>query len=328
MKEISVIIPTYNRSNFLINTLNAIINQSIEKSRYEIIVVDDGSTDETEEVVRRFINEHKNIIYIKHTSNLGKGSACNTGLNIAQAPLVVFTDDDIIPTRNWLEAHLIRHKKENKEISVTGLVMYPKEWEKHNNRVKFANFNYAKNIKLSELYVNGLPPNRWAGGNTSVPKKIILEAGGFSGNNKRGEDVELGYKLYKMGIPLLFERNALVFHYSEIIKDIKKHLLHFRKFYYLDAPDLFKSKPELIQLFGHWFLFPIDNKYDNLYRKIIKILLSILISKKLQRFCFHIERLTYKKDWLYFKPLYQYIYACEAMLAFKEGLKESNKFNR
>jgi len=327
MKEISVIIPTYNRSSLLINTLNAVIKQSIDNSRYEIIIVDDGSTDQTEEIVRRFMNEHDNIAYIKHPSNLGKGAACNTGINATQSPLVVFIDDDIIPAEHWLEAHLNRHKKENKNISVTGLVMYPKEWEKHNNRVKFANFNYAKNIKLSELNANGLPPNRWAGGNTSVAKKIILEAGGFPGINKRGEDVELGYKLYKMGVPLLFEQKALVFHYSEIIKDIKMELLHFRKHYY-NAPKLISINPELFQTVGHWFLFPIDKRYDNLFRIIIKVLLNIFISRRLQKIALSIERLTYNKDWLYFKPLYQYIFACEAKLAFKEGLKELNNIKR
>jgi len=328
MKEISVIIPTYNRSSLLINTLNAVIKQSIDNSRYEIIIVDDGSTDQTGEVVKKFMNGHDNIAYVKHPSNLGKGAACNTGLNAAQSPLVVFIDDDIIPAMNWLEAHLKRHKEENRIISVTGLVMYPKEWEKHNNRVKYANYNYVKNIKLSDLNSNGLPPNRWAGGNTSVSKKIILEAGGFPENNKRGVDVELGYKLYKMGVPLLFEQKALVFHYSEIIKDIKMELSHFRNYYYFDAPKKISVNPELFQIYGHWFLFPIDKDYDNLFRIIIKILLSVLISRRLQKIALNIERLTYNKDWFYFKPLYQYIFACEAKLAFKEGLKELNNVKR
>ena len=308
-------------------TINALANQTLDIDSYEVIIVDDGSYDKTEEYIKDYIDQNSNfnIKYIRHEKNKGKSTACNKGIYEAIGPIIVFTDDDIIPTPSWLEAHLRRHQMEKREVSVTGLVLYPKEWEKDNNRVKFANSNYSKNISLSKMGECALPPNRWAGGNTSVPKKLLVEIDGFDNKVSRGEDVTLGYKLYKLGIPLLFEPKAIVFHHSEIIHDLAKTLEKFKMYYYLDVPVLLRDNPEYIQRYGHWFLMPLDNRYDNFFRLMLKKLLSLLTLKKLQRLAMSIEKLTYDKNWLYFKPLYQYIYACEARIAIIEGIKQINR---
>jgi glycosyltransferase involved in cell wall biosynthesis len=90
LKVVSVIIPTYNRADLICHTLDSAINQSYKN--LEIIVIDDGSTDNTEEVVKDIGDER--IRYIRHPSNLGGSIARNTGIEAATGEYIAFLDSD------------------------------------------------------------------------------------------------------------------------------------------------------------------------------------------------------------------------------------------
>lgn len=87
---VSVIIPTYNRAQTIIRSIRSVLNQSYQN--YEIIVVDDGSTDNTEEVIMK-MNSQK-IKYIKHSHNKGAAAARNTGIKAAKGEYIAFQDSD------------------------------------------------------------------------------------------------------------------------------------------------------------------------------------------------------------------------------------------
>ena len=89
MPKISVIVPTYNRTRFLPISIKSILAQTFED--YEIIIVDDGSTDDTSTVVRSFSDSR--IKYIRQ-SNAGQAAARNTGLSHAAGEYIGFLDDD------------------------------------------------------------------------------------------------------------------------------------------------------------------------------------------------------------------------------------------
>lgn len=85
---ISVIIPTYNRAGFLEKAIDSVLKQTFEQ--FELIVVDDGSTDATEKIVRDLSRE---IVYVRQ-ENRGAAAARNTGINMAQYDLLAFLDSD------------------------------------------------------------------------------------------------------------------------------------------------------------------------------------------------------------------------------------------
>src|SRR3989344_2404741 len=93
----SIVIPTFNRKEELRKCLSALSNQSYNK--IEIIVIDDGSTDNTEEMVKK---EFKNIKFFKQ-NNTGPSIARNNGIKKAKGDFILFTDSDCVPDKYWVE---------------------------------------------------------------------------------------------------------------------------------------------------------------------------------------------------------------------------------
>jgi glycosyltransferase involved in cell wall biosynthesis/SAM-dependent methyltransferase len=100
MTKVSIIIPTYNRNHFLCEAINSVLNQTFKD--YEIIVVDDGSTDNTREVLERYGSR---IQYI-YQKNSGRAQARNAGIRMAKAEYIAFLDDDDIWLPNKLEKQI------------------------------------------------------------------------------------------------------------------------------------------------------------------------------------------------------------------------------
>jgi glycosyltransferase involved in cell wall biosynthesis len=95
MKKLSIIIPVYNEEKTIgevLQRVNAVKFVDIEK---EIIVVDDGSTDETREAIEKYIGKIKNEKYIQHRYNQGKGAAVKTGINAATGEYIIIQDADL-----------------------------------------------------------------------------------------------------------------------------------------------------------------------------------------------------------------------------------------
>lgn len=94
----SVVLPTYNRANLLGRAIQSVLNQTYRN--FELIIVDDGSKDDTDEVISRFRDPR--LIFLQHKSNLGGAAARNTGINKSQGEYIAFLDSDDL----WLEEKL------------------------------------------------------------------------------------------------------------------------------------------------------------------------------------------------------------------------------
>lgn len=108
--KISLIIPTYNRANLIAETLQSVINQTY--SNWECIIVDDGSSDNTEQVVNNFIDKDARISYYKRPENRPKGAnACrNFGFEKSTGDIINWLDSDDLLASNHFEIHLENHK--------------------------------------------------------------------------------------------------------------------------------------------------------------------------------------------------------------------------
>ena len=119
----SVIIPTYNRAKTLQDTLLKYRQQTLQKSRFEIIVVDDGSTDETADVVKELQHDSPYRLILIQQQNQGPGQARNKAIAQAAGNICFITGDDILPDDDLLWQHLKMHVAHPEEhISVLGFI--------------------------------------------------------------------------------------------------------------------------------------------------------------------------------------------------------------
>ena len=95
MYLVSVIVPVYNAENFLDNTINSVINQTLGFENIELILVDDNSSDGSKDVIKKYSNQFENVIYYFSENNHGfPGFGRNMGLKLASSDYVMFLDND------------------------------------------------------------------------------------------------------------------------------------------------------------------------------------------------------------------------------------------
>lgn len=180
----SVIIPTHNRAKLLNYCLRYISNQSVND--YEIICVDDASTDNTCEIIKNF----PNVKYIKLNKHIGPYLARNIGIEKARGELIIFIDSDVIVYHKFVEDHIFIHQKHPK-IILQGMVH-------HIKNIKTLNFNF--------IIPNSIFKGVFVTENASVSKHYLIEAGLFSdfGAYLGYKDFDMGIKLKKLGLKFMY----------------------------------------------------------------------------------------------------------------------------
>ena len=116
--DISIIIPVYNNSNLTKQCIDSILKFHLN-NHYEIIVVDNASTDKTEALLENYTAQYQNIKYYKSESNSGFANACNLGASKANGEVLVFLNNDTISLDNWIDAGLVTLKQDF-EIGIVG----------------------------------------------------------------------------------------------------------------------------------------------------------------------------------------------------------------
>lgn len=214
---LSVVIPTYNRIDALVKTLDSYKSQTILKETpFEVVIVDDGSTDGTEKTIKKIKSLYPfNIIYRKKEKNQGPASARNLGIKLAKGHLILITGDDVIATPSLFEEHLDIHKRAN-NIAVLGYTPWHQEIEITEFMkyilIRGHQFDYKK-LKNQGFCDYG----KFYTSNISLRKEWLKEE--LFDENFPGaafEDVELGYRLTKKGLKIVFNKKAKAYHYHHI----------------------------------------------------------------------------------------------------------------
>lgn len=217
---ISVIIPTFNRAHILKECLQALYQQDLPEKDYEVIVVDDGSKDETKEIVGSFHKKH-NLTYLKQ-QNQGQGIARNHGVEKAKGKIVIFIGDDIIVTSDFLTQHLryhLRYPDENR--AVLGFVTWhPKlqltpfmNWLTNGSTIlgRFGGHQFAFEKLQGKEEADY---NFFYTSNVSLKRSLIDKYPFDPSFSKYGwEDIELGYRLHRrVNLKLHYNPKAVGYH--------------------------------------------------------------------------------------------------------------------
>ncbi|MGA2759121.1 MAG: glycosyltransferase [Candidatus Cybelea sp.] len=212
MPEISVVIPTYNRLDMLSRVLPTLLVQDLEPSQYELLVCDSNSTDGTAEYLAGLAPAHRNLRHLAGPYS-GRAAARNAGIAQATAGIVLFNDADIFASPDLLSTHLRRHR-ERTGIAVVGLEVQVRDFEEYEYKREHpgarGHLHPPSRRKLSWLY--------FLTGNASVRREDLLRAGCFdeSFTGYGHEDLELGYRLQRLGIEIVYEPLAVNYHCQDV----------------------------------------------------------------------------------------------------------------
>jgi glycosyltransferase involved in cell wall biosynthesis len=199
-KAISIIIPTFNGASRIGSCLDAILKQPAGRN-VEILVVNDGSTDNTAEVVER----HADVRLITQ-SNAGPAAARNRGALEAHGTIIVFTDDDCVPVPDWLDA-MVESFQDAEVVGTKGVYRTHQE----SLAARFVQIEYEDRYRLMagipsidfiDTYSAAFRRDRFldmAGYDTSFPVACA-------------EDIELSYRMSARGWKMKFAPRAIVYH--------------------------------------------------------------------------------------------------------------------
>ena len=213
--EISVIVPTYNRIDRLLRCLASLQSQHLERSKVEIIVIDDGSTDDTRERLQPFVSD--GTIRYLHQANSGPARARNAGIRIARGRILLFLGDDIIATPHLLEEHLSYHSQFlDEQVAVVGLT----DWSDRIDvtpLMKYPGLEQFRYHLVQEGAVDpqNLPYDFFYTSNASVGRRFLLENSLFFDEDfvlAMGEDGELAYRMQKLGLRIIYNPRAQAYH--------------------------------------------------------------------------------------------------------------------
>jgi len=192
-KNVSVIIPTYNRAQKLKNAIKTVLNQTYPY--FELIIIDDNSSDETDEVVQSFNDER--IRYIKNDENLGQVRARNKGIELSNYDFIAFLDDD----DEWLPNKLKMQVKSLNSLSEEYCGVFTGIYVIENGKIIDTKVPQVEGDVFRDLLTS---KGCSIGNITFMLKRDALEkVGGFSSDLPAREDFELSLKLakkYKFGI--------------------------------------------------------------------------------------------------------------------------------
>lgn len=213
--SISAVVPAHNEEKSIADCLNSLINQT--RKFNEIIVVDDGSSDRTVEIVKKLP-----VRLIELKENKGCSYARNVGLSKVKSQFILFGEADAIYAHNFVELCLKQFSKQN----IAGVIGKQEVWNKDENI-----WTRCKAAEREANFVNYKPFSAWL-----YRTKLVKDVNGFDESLNFGEDVDLANRIKAKGYDIAYEPSAIWKHYEppnmlQLIKRQWQFGLNMRKFY-------------------------------------------------------------------------------------------------
>ena len=207
---VSVIVPVYNGVLTIEKNIKALLEQEYPKDRYEIIYVDNNSTDATAQVIQKYP-----VNYIKESSQQNSYTARNAGVRHAKGIIFAFTDTDCIPTSHWI-SEIVACIEQGDDV-VAG-------------NISFTFSSHPTAAELTDSVINldnksGIMKGLGKTANLSMTKQCFDEIGSFSEERTSGGDGQWTSRAFRAGKRMAYAERATVFHTARNFRDlIKKHM--------------------------------------------------------------------------------------------------------
>lgn len=197
---VSVIVPAYNAQRTVGKCLEALCAQDYPKDCYEIIVVDDGSADSTAEIIRRYPAKYM------RQANSGPATARNAGAFASRGEVILFTDSDCVPDRNWI-SEMVCPFEDPAVAAVKGAY----RTEQKSVVARFAQLEFEERFEMLKKAASIDMVDTYSAGFRS---SLFREMGGFDTSfpEANNEDTELSYRFAKAGHRMVFNPRAIVCH--------------------------------------------------------------------------------------------------------------------
>ena len=230
--KISVVICTYNRAAYIQEAMNSLYDQTIDKQHYEIIIVNNNSTDNTIQVCKEWITNHSDAQYAFYNeAKQGASFARNTGAALAKGSLLCFMDDDAIAGPDYLE-RIIHFFEEHPDAGGLGGRIIPKyipaepKWMSYYVSSMVGNFDYSPTVAV-------FSPNKYPLESNMIIRKIDFDAiNGFNVNlpgvvgtlRIGGEGKDFFFRLKALGRVIYYDPAIAVQHVVETAKLTKEYM--------------------------------------------------------------------------------------------------------
>ncbi|MBM3335457.1 glycosyltransferase family 2 protein [Candidatus Sumerlaeota bacterium] len=207
-------VPTYNRRPVLECTIECLLQQEFPEGEYEVVVVDDQSTDDTAEWLAGAAAQNDRLTAIRNPSK-GRGQARNAGIRAAHGETICFVDDDVWVVPGFVAAHWAAHQRYGPKAVIVGRLDVSLETAK-----TIANeYEDERLVRVEERIQaakDNLHPGFFRTGNVSVRAHFLQEVGGFDEGftGYSYEDSELGYRLLANGAEFRYAPDAAGEHYT------------------------------------------------------------------------------------------------------------------
>ena len=214
----SVIIPTYNRSNSLFHALKSIGDQTLNQNCFEVIVIDDGSTDDTEQIC--FNNFHFKLRY-KFQSNQGDAAARNTGAQLACGDFLVFLDDDIRVDPDYL-VELVNSYQKGSHLIVMGKCI-------NQSNPSSSAFQNIMSQTIDERKTSNTPNfDQLCSNNMGIGKQDYFAIGGMQSLGLQGSDmwcdVDFAHRAFLKGYRFKLNPKAVCYHLDQNLESRQKYM--------------------------------------------------------------------------------------------------------
>lgn len=215
--DVSVVVSTYNRRDRLPNLLEALRNQTLPGSRFEVVIVNNAATDDTAELLAEAERAGDlPLRVVTRTENVGRAQGRDDGWRAATGELIAFTDDDCEPAPRWLERGLELHRAQPGAIIQGRTEPIQRELDAVTERER----PFTRTIRVTQL-----DPS-YPTCNLFFPRALLERIGGFDteafGATQGGEDSDLAWRAIKAGASVVFDTEALVHHAVNYLGPIGK----------------------------------------------------------------------------------------------------------
>ena len=195
---VSIVVPAYNAGETIGPLLDSLLN--LDYPGYEVIIVNDGSTDRTKEIVERY------PVRLINQPNRGASAARDAGLRAASGDLVAYVDSDVTVTPDWLK-HILQPFSDPTIAATTGRTVFLRS-------EKCA--SWLRSMDIERRNTRRKVYTRLANGpNAAFRREILLKVGGFDPRWYHAEDTEVSYRIWELGHRIQYVPEAVVHHVPE-----------------------------------------------------------------------------------------------------------------